>query len=47
MAAECGKTLDESDPEVSEAIDFANYYASLAVSLDSVDGAVASPVAFT
>src|ERR1700689_3869876 len=47
MAAECGKTLDESDPEVSEAIDFANYYASLAVALDSVDGAVASPVALT
>jgi RHH-type transcriptional regulator, proline utilization regulon repressor / proline dehydrogenase / delta 1-pyrroline-5-carboxylate dehydrogenase len=47
MAAECGKTLDESDPEVSEAIDFANYYAGLAASLDSVDGAVASPVALT
>ena len=47
MAAECGKTLDESDPEVSEAIDFANYYASLAESLDSVDGAAASPVALT
>jgi RHH-type transcriptional regulator, proline utilization regulon repressor / proline dehydrogenase / delta 1-pyrroline-5-carboxylate dehydrogenase len=47
MAAECGKTLDESDPEVSEAIDFANYYASLAVALDSVDGAAASPVALT
>ena len=47
MAAECGKTLDESDPEVSEAIDFANYYASLAASLDPVDGAAASPVALT
>ena len=47
MAAECGKTLDESDPEVSEAIDFANYYASLAAALDRVDGAVASPVALT
>jgi RHH-type transcriptional regulator, proline utilization regulon repressor / proline dehydrogenase / delta 1-pyrroline-5-carboxylate dehydrogenase len=47
MASECGKTLDESDPEVSEAIDFANYYASLAESLDSVDGAAASPVALT
>jgi RHH-type transcriptional regulator, proline utilization regulon repressor / proline dehydrogenase / delta 1-pyrroline-5-carboxylate dehydrogenase len=47
MAAECGKTLDESDPEVSEAIDFANYYASLASALDSVDGAAASPVALT
>ena len=47
MAAECGKTLDESDPEVSEAIDFANYYASLAAALDSVDGAAASPVPLT
>jgi len=28
MAAECGKTLDQGDPEVSEAIDFANYYAT-------------------
>ncbi|PID96996.1 MAG: 1-pyrroline-5-carboxylate dehydrogenase, partial [Actinomycetales bacterium] len=25
--AECGKTLDQSDPEVSEAVDFAHYYA--------------------
>jgi RHH-type proline utilization regulon transcriptional repressor/proline dehydrogenase/delta 1-pyrroline-5-carboxylate dehydrogenase len=47
MAAECGKTLDESDPEVSEAIDFANYYASLASALDHVDGASAAPVALT
>jgi RHH-type proline utilization regulon transcriptional repressor/proline dehydrogenase/delta 1-pyrroline-5-carboxylate dehydrogenase len=47
MAAECGKTLDESDPEVSEAIDFANYYASLASALDHVDGASARPVALT
>ena len=30
MAAECGKTIDEGDPEVSEAIDFANYYADAA-----------------
>ncbi len=27
MAAEAGKTVAEGDPEVSEAIDFANYYA--------------------
>jgi RHH-type proline utilization regulon transcriptional repressor/proline dehydrogenase/delta 1-pyrroline-5-carboxylate dehydrogenase len=47
MAAECGKTLDESDPEVSEAIDFANYYASLASGLDAVDGAVAAPLPLT
>ena len=30
MAAEAGKTLDQADPEVSEAIDFAHYYAELA-----------------
>lgn len=44
MAAECGKTLDQGDPEVSEAIDFANYYAELAEALDDVDGAVHQPV---
>ncbi|GAB7004006.1 bifunctional proline dehydrogenase/L-glutamate gamma-semialdehyde dehydrogenase [Nocardioides sp. AN3] len=47
MAAECGKTIDQADPEVSEAIDFANYYAQLAEQLDEVDGAVAEPVALT
>jgi RHH-type proline utilization regulon transcriptional repressor/proline dehydrogenase/delta 1-pyrroline-5-carboxylate dehydrogenase len=47
MAAECGKTLGEGDPEVSEAIDFANYYASRAEALDDVDGAVAKPVGVT
>jgi len=47
MASECGKTLDQSDPEVSEAIDFLNYYATLAEELDTVDGAVARPVALT
>ncbi|MDX1875368.1 bifunctional proline dehydrogenase/L-glutamate gamma-semialdehyde dehydrogenase [Mycolicibacterium sp. 120266] len=47
MAAECGKTLDQGDPEVSEAIDFATYYASLAEELDAVDGATAVPVGLT
>ena len=47
MAAECGKTLDQGDPEVSEAIDFANYYADLAEQLDRIDGAVARPVGLT
>ena len=47
MAAEAGKTLDQSDPEVSEAIDFAHYYAELARELDNVDGAVFSPVNLT
>jgi RHH-type transcriptional regulator, proline utilization regulon repressor / proline dehydrogenase / delta 1-pyrroline-5-carboxylate dehydrogenase len=39
MAAETGKTLDQSDPEVSEAIDFAHYYAEQARKLDDVEGA--------
>lgn len=47
MASECGKTLDQGDPEVSEAIDFLNYYASLAEQLDAVDGAQARPVKLT
>ncbi|MFT4287930.1 bifunctional proline dehydrogenase/L-glutamate gamma-semialdehyde dehydrogenase [Nocardioides sp.] len=47
MAAETGKTLDQGDPEVSEAIDFANYYASLAEQLDAVDGAGQVPVRLT
>ncbi|MBX7451090.1 bifunctional proline dehydrogenase/L-glutamate gamma-semialdehyde dehydrogenase [Mycolicibacterium sp. 3033] len=47
MAAETGKTLDQGDPEVSEAIDFANYYAHLAENLDDIDGATAVPVGLT
>jgi len=39
MAAEAGKTIAEADVEVSEAIDFANYYAESARRLDAVDGA--------
>ncbi|MDO5053505.1 MAG: bifunctional proline dehydrogenase/L-glutamate gamma-semialdehyde dehydrogenase, partial [Pseudoclavibacter sp.] len=42
-AAEAGKTLDQSDPEVSEAVDFAHYYAELARQLDEVDGAEFDP----
>ena len=34
MARDAGKTVAEADPEVSEAIDFANYYALSAISLD-------------
>jgi RHH-type proline utilization regulon transcriptional repressor/proline dehydrogenase/delta 1-pyrroline-5-carboxylate dehydrogenase len=45
--SECGKTLDQGDPEVSEAIDFLNYYADLAEGLDAMDGARAVPVALT
>jgi RHH-type proline utilization regulon transcriptional repressor/proline dehydrogenase/delta 1-pyrroline-5-carboxylate dehydrogenase len=34
MSRDAGKTISEADPEVSEAIDFANYYALSAISLD-------------
>ena len=39
MASETGKTVAEADPEVSEAIDFAHYYAAKARELDAVRGA--------
>ena len=44
MAAEAGKTLAEADTEVSEAVDFARYYAGLARRLERLDGAVARPL---
>lgn len=47
MASEAGKTLDQADPEVSEAIDFARYYARSARRLDDLDGAVLVPRALT
>lgn len=47
MASEAGKTLGQGDPEVSEAIDFANYYAQLAEELDAVDGATFTPARVT
>ncbi|MCU1634065.1 MAG: 1-pyrroline-5-carboxylate dehydrogenase [Micrococcaceae bacterium] len=47
MAAETGKTLDQADPEISEAVDFAHYYAERARELDDVDGASFSPVRLT
>ena len=43
MAAETGKTIAEADVEVSEAIDFANFYAESARRLDAVDGASFTP----
>ncbi|GHD06584.1 proline dehydrogenase family protein [Zhihengliuella salsuginis] len=43
MASECGKTIDQGDPEVSEAIDFAHYYGKLARELDEVQGAEYQP----
>jgi RHH-type proline utilization regulon transcriptional repressor/proline dehydrogenase/delta 1-pyrroline-5-carboxylate dehydrogenase len=39
MASETGKTIAEGDPEVSEAIDFARYYAEQARQLDQVENA--------
>lgn len=47
MAAEAGKTVDQSDPEVSEAIDFARFYAKSAANLDHHHGARAVPRALT
>jgi RHH-type proline utilization regulon transcriptional repressor/proline dehydrogenase/delta 1-pyrroline-5-carboxylate dehydrogenase len=47
MAAEAGKTADQADPEVSEAIDFAHYYGELARELDQVDGATPVPARLT
>ncbi|ADG75331.1 Aldehyde Dehydrogenase [Cellulomonas flavigena DSM 20109] len=47
MASEAGKTVDQGDPEVSEAVDFAHWYAELARGLDHVDGARFVPDALT
>ncbi|GAA4747717.1 bifunctional proline dehydrogenase/L-glutamate gamma-semialdehyde dehydrogenase [Amnibacterium soli] len=47
MASEAAKTLDQADPEVSEAIDFAHYYAARATELDDVEGARFVPAALT
>lgn len=47
MASETGKTLDQGDPEVSEAIDFAHYYAESARTLEKVDGAAFVPARLT
>lgn len=38
-ASEAGKTIDQADTEVSEAIDFARYYAQQAEQLDHLEGA--------
>jgi RHH-type proline utilization regulon transcriptional repressor/proline dehydrogenase/delta 1-pyrroline-5-carboxylate dehydrogenase len=47
MAHEAGKTIAEGDPEVSEAIDFAHYYAKRAVDLEKVRGARFEPARLT
>ncbi|MBT2532591.1 bifunctional proline dehydrogenase/L-glutamate gamma-semialdehyde dehydrogenase [Arthrobacter sp. ISL-48] len=47
MASETGKTIDQGDPEVSEAVDFAHYYAESARQLEKVDGATFVPARLT
>lgn len=47
MGSETGKTLDQGDPEVSEAIDFCRYYANLGLELDNIHGAQHRPVDVT
>ena len=46
-ASETGKVFAEADVEVSEAVDFANYYAATARELDRVSGAVFVPSKLT
>ncbi|UFU06370.1 bifunctional proline dehydrogenase/L-glutamate gamma-semialdehyde dehydrogenase [Ruania halotolerans] len=47
MGSECGKVLAQGDPEVSEAIDFAHYYAEQGRELEAVDGATFTPARLT
>ena len=47
MMHEAGKTLQEGDSEISEAIDFARYYALQALELAEVDGAAFHCARFT
>ncbi|HWU27517.1 MAG TPA: bifunctional proline dehydrogenase/L-glutamate gamma-semialdehyde dehydrogenase, partial [Microbacterium sp.] len=47
MGSEAGKVIEQGDPEVSEAIDFAHYYAESAKALADVDGAEMHPVGLT
>ena len=42
MAHDAGKTVPEGDPEVSEAVDFARYYAMGAADLDACDEGVST-----
>ena len=47
MMAETGKTFAEADTEVSEAVDFAHYYAAELLRLSAVDGARFEPSRLT
>ena len=44
MAHDAGKTIPEGDPEVSEAADFARYYAASVADLPSRDGIASHPL---
>jgi len=43
MVSEAGKTIDQADPEVSEAVDFAHYYAERSLELWTTSGATPVP----
>lgn len=43
MVSEAGITFDQADSEVSQAVDFAHYYAEQAIDLEKVDGAIFVP----
>ncbi|MFL6089293.1 MAG: proline dehydrogenase family protein [Aeromicrobium sp.] len=47
MMAETGKTFAEADTEVSEAVDFAHFYADELLRLDDINGARFEPVRLT
>ena len=47
MGSEAGKVLEQGDPEVSEAIDFAHYYAESAKRAEEIPGAEHRPVGLT
>ena len=47
MASEAGKTIAEGDVEVSEAVDFARYYAERALDLERLTGARFLPAGLT
>ena len=43
MIHEASKTIAQADPEVSEAVDFARYYADRAMDLERIEGATFTP----
>jgi RHH-type proline utilization regulon transcriptional repressor/proline dehydrogenase/delta 1-pyrroline-5-carboxylate dehydrogenase len=47
MGAECGKVIEQGDPEVSEVVDFAHYYAERGRELEHVPGATFVPAQLT